>query len=285
MHRTWGFLFCDMDSSQVQNTNLGSAEVKLPAREGDFAFHLASEYFDRGWGVIPLSGKRPALSSWLRFQTERASLNELREWFRGESQANIGIVTGKLSGLVVVDCDTPEDAQYWREQFPETPLSVRTGGGGAHFYYRYPAGEEIGNRVGLLSRRIDLRGEGGYVVAPSSKHPNGTFYEWLSVSEVTRELPYFSTDWILEKQTEGDIRTSSRSVKSPKNYIRSIRAVSGEGGHNQTFRAACILRDAGLTPEEALCELMVWNESNAVPPWSPHELLHKVQSAFKAQGF
>ena len=42
-----------------------------------------------------------------------------------------------------------------------------------------------------------------------------------------------------------------------------------------------ILRDSGLTPEESLCELVLWNETHASPPWSAHELLHKVQSAFQ----
>lgn len=162
-------------------------------------------------------------------------------------------------------------------------MAVLTGGGGAHFYYRYPEGETIGNRTGLFSRRIDLRGEGGYVVAPPSKHPNGTRYQWLSAGDYQLEsLPFFSPEWYLEKKPQAKARTPSRSVKRPANYIRSIRAVSGEGGHNQTFRAACVLRDAGLSPEEALCELMLWNETHASPPWSPHELLHKVQSAYHA---
>jgi hypothetical protein len=273
-----------MITSSAINTNLVSGEVKLPTRGGDFAFHFAAEYYDRGWSVIPLTGKRPALSSWRAYQTERASLNQVREWF-GESCFNVGIVTGRLSELVVVDCDRPEDAVYWREMFPETPLGVQTGGGGAHFYYRYPAGETICNRAGLLSRRIDLRAEGGYVVAPPSRHPNGSHYHWLSGSDYRLlDVPFFSPEWIIENQTAAASHSSVRSVERPRSYIRSIRAISGQGGHNQTFRAACILRDSGLAPEEALCELMLWNETHASPPWSARELLHKVQSAYQPIG-
>jgi hypothetical protein len=64
-------------------------------------------------------------------------------------------------------------------------------------------------------------------------------------------------------------------------YIRRIEAVAGNGGHNATFRAACKLRDSGLTAVEALKELSRWNETNATPPWSQKELAHKVEDAYR----
>lgn len=254
----------------------------LPAGREEFTFQWAAEYYDRGWSVIPLEGKRPALRSWSKFQTEHATPSELKCWFAGKSVSNVGIVTGRLSGIVVVDCDSSDDAEYWTRNFPETPLAVRTGGGGAHFYYHYPTGETIGNRAKILSRQIDLRGEGGYIVAPPSIHPNGTHYEWLSRNhEQLESVPIFLPEWIADSDQAEKCSTSRHSVKCPARYIRSIRALSGEGGHNQTYRAACILRDSGLSPEEAFCELVIWNKTNATPPWSVRELLHKVQSAFK----
>jgi hypothetical protein len=65
----------------------------------------ALDYLDMGWSVIPLRGKRPVLGSWLEYQKRLATREEVREWFRLEPDANIGIVTGKVSGLVVVDFD------------------------------------------------------------------------------------------------------------------------------------------------------------------------------------
>lgn len=265
-----GVFFLVMDMSQALNTNQGFAEARLPTKERDSTYHLASEYLNRGWSVIPLSGKRPALASWRRLQTNRASPQQLGEWFGGHSPAHVGIVTGKLSGLVVVDCDTPQDAEFWQQQFPKTPLIVRTGGGGAHFYYRYPDGDHVGNRAKLLARRIDLRGEGGYVVAPPSQHSNGTCYAWLSGADYALDwVPTFSPEWIAEKKPAEAGPDCGRDVKNPRSYIRRIRAISGQCGHGQTFRAACVLRDAGLSPEEALCELLLWNEKNASPPWTP----------------
>jgi hypothetical protein len=252
----------------------------LPQVERGFSFHFASEYCDRGWSVIPLAGKRPAVSSWSEFRERRADLSELRQWFKSGS-GNLGIITGALSGLVVVDCDSTEDADFWSESFPRTPLASITGRGGSHFYYRYPSDEVVGNRAGLLKRQIDLRGEGGYVVAPPSLHPNGTQYRWQSSEYYCLdEIPYFSPTWIARVDVPVPV-TRSCEIRTPRSYIRSIHAVSGQGGHNQTFRAACKLRDAGLSPEDALSELLIWNRSNASPPWSTKELHHKIQSAYE----
>lgn len=64
-------------------------------------------------------------------------------------------------------------------------------------------------------------------------------------------------------------------------YIRRIEAIAGSGGHNATFRAACKLRDSGLTATEAFQALVLWNETNASPPWSTKELAHKVDDAYR----
>jgi len=124
----------------------GSAESPLPDIECGFTFHFAAEYFDRGWSVLPLCGKRPAVASWREYQTRRASLDELRTWFSRDN-ANVGVVTGAMSGLVVVDCDTPDDARFWQKRFPQTPLAVATGRGGSHYYYRYPHGHDVFRRA------------------------------------------------------------------------------------------------------------------------------------------
>lgn len=256
-----------------------NTDSRLPSIERGFAFHFAAEYFDRGWSVLPLRGKHPVIPSWRKYQAQRAGLHELRRWFH-DGETNLGIITGRLSGLVIVDCDTTDDAHFWKKRFPQTPLAVWTGGGGSHYYYRYPDAQDISNRAGLLARRIDLRAEGGYVVAPPSRHPNGNPYRWQGTDEYCLEdVPYFSPEWIAADPPASSA-VPSGTIQRPRSYIRSIRAISGQHGHNQTFRAACKLRDAGLTPEEALCELVIWNRTNASPPWSVQELLHKVQSAY-----
>ena len=73
------------------------------------------------------------------------------------------------------------------------------------------------------------------------------------------------------------------NVRQVAAYISQIEAISGEGGHNATYRVACRLRDAGLSPTEAMAMLVRWNETNAVPPWTEWELTHKIKSAFDAK--
>ena len=70
--------------------------------------HFAFEYLDRGWPVIPVDGKTPA-TAWSAYQKELPSTKQVRRWFSsgGRKNYNLAIVTGRYSGLVVVDCDSP----------------------------------------------------------------------------------------------------------------------------------------------------------------------------------
>jgi len=78
--------------------------------------------------------------------------------------------------------------------------------------------------------------------------------------------------------------TPRKRIHDGAAYIAKIRAVSGNGGHNVTFRAACCLRDAGMDEAEALLTMLQWNKTNAEPRWSDLELLHKVRDAMAARG-
>lgn len=272
------------DKVQPMRRGIQTSAGGIPATPGvPYLFHFAAEYYDRGWSLLPLAGKQPAVSSWRAYQVSRPPLPLIKSWFdRGTT--NIGIITGRVSGLAVVDCDTPEDASFWQDHFPPTPLIVFTGGGGRHFYYRYPDPLDVTNRIRLLRRRIDLRGNGGYVVAPPSRHPNGTCYRWQDQGAYCLDdVPVFSPRWMEQPPHDGAPCQTSR-IRPPRSYLRSMDAMSGAGGHQETFRAACKLRDAGFTPEEALCELARWTTTNASPPWTIEALLHNVQSAYGRRG-
>ena len=163
--------------------------------------HYAFEYFDRGWSLIPLVGKRPPKRfGWKRFQTEQATLDDIKRWFSVSKDGftNIGIVTGAASGITVVDCDTPADTEWWKQSFPATPLVTSTGRGGAHMYYRVQANSPVGNRANVLGRNIDIRGDGGYVCAPPSVHPDtDVVYCWQPWNHYSLdEIPLFDASWL-----------------------------------------------------------------------------------------
>ena len=254
--------------------------VILPTRYELFA--RASEYVARGWSVLPLRGKISTIA-WQEFQARRPSPLELSNWFL-ESRTpptGIGIVTGRVSRLVVVDCDTQADAMFWSSHYPSSPLIAETGGGGSHFYYAYPMDASVRNRVKVLSRRIDIRGDGGYVVAPPSLHRSGKRYAWRT-ADGSEPLPKFSAAWVESPSPSISLpqTTGTQQVRRVAAYIQRIEAVAGHGGHNATFRAACKLRDAGMSADEALSVMERWNETNATPPWSAAELRHKILSAY-----
>src|SRR5215208_1264108 len=106
---------------------------------------------------------------------------QIRRWWSRWPHANIGIPTGERSRLLVLDVDVKNDGftslnalEEEHGRFPKT-LTVRTGGGGMHAYLRYPAHCEIRNSAGRIGLGLDVRGEGGYIVAPPSRTDKGPY--------------------------------------------------------------------------------------------------------------
>lgn len=138
----------------------------------------AAEYYSSlGWSVIPVGAdKKPLLESWKEFQSRRATKEELKKWFSNGSTDGIAIVTGKISGgLVVLDFEKGQKVP----KFPNAP-TVLTGGGGKHVYFTTPEAVKIKSSARPLGKDylMDIRAEGGYVVAPPSMHNSGKRYEW-----------------------------------------------------------------------------------------------------------
>jgi hypothetical protein len=161
----------------------------------------ALDYLARGWSVIPVRerAKRPAVP-WKIYQDRCAKKETLHEWYRRSPDYNVGIVTGALSGLVVLDVDPRHGGdkslrKLEREHgsLPKTLESI-TGGGGRHVYFSHPGGE-VRNRVGIVPG-IDLRGDGGCIVAPPSVHPSGKRYRWVK-GRAPGEIPLARLpDWL-----------------------------------------------------------------------------------------
>lgn len=128
-------------------------------------------------------GKHP-LNALVAHGVKQATREEslIREWWGREPDANIGIATGRGSGVFVVDVDVRNGGDYSIESLPyKLPISwmVITGGGGWHLYLRYPQGDiDVPSRSGVLGSGVDVKGRGGYVVAPPSLHASGVRYEW-----------------------------------------------------------------------------------------------------------
>lgn len=150
------------------------------------------ELYSFGFSVFPVPrGSKRSVVRWNKYRVERASQNELSVWCNCVS--NAAIATGEISGVIVLDTDSDEADQAAKKLgVPPTPCA-RTGKG-THYYFEWP-GHEIGNFAGKLPG-CDLRGDGGYVLAPGSLHPNGEIYRWL-VSP--NDVPFApAPQWLLD---------------------------------------------------------------------------------------
>lgn len=240
-----------------------------------------------GISCLPLvaSKKTPSIESWKTYQDRLPTGDEIvSKWAMG---GNLGIVTGAVSRLVVVDCESIDDATWFWKSRGQTTAVVETPRG-IHFYFRHP-GQHVPNAQRIKDEngkpRYDVRGDGGYVVAPPSTVVAGEgvaatgVYRWRDGKrlESVGLLTEFKPEWRPEAKSQS---FGSKKYTDGVAYIAKIFAVSGQGGHNATYQAANVLRDAGITEAEALAAMVEWNATNADPPWTVSQLLHKVRDAF-----
>lgn len=160
----------------------------------DWDFYQAS-----GFSFLPVRwrGKNPAINAWEHLQTRRPSAEEVAEW-RRRRRSNVGIVTGAVSGIFVLDIDSDE-AQATVDALGIPPtLTVKTRNG-RHYFFKHP-GFPVSNKVKILDNKIDVRGDGGYVVGPGSTHEDDhSFeYEWEDNSPI-HEAPQWLLDEIKPK--------------------------------------------------------------------------------------
>jgi len=99
----------------------------------------ALKYNELGFNVIVVGVDKKPLVKWEIYQKERSTPEQIKEWFSGSWQRNIALVTGEISNLLVVDCDTPSAMQEIQDFLPEsivTPIQ-RTPHGGKHFFFQH----------------------------------------------------------------------------------------------------------------------------------------------------
>ena len=217
---------------------------------------LLNEYIDSGWGILPVKPdeKRPYMTNWLQYTRTKPSKTQVISWFNALSGAGVGLVTGRVSGIVVLDvenwCPTPVDELLKR--YP-TNMIARSGGGGVHLFYSYPQNvSKISNRVGIFEG-ADLRADGGFLVLPPTMHPSGNRYEWIK-----RGIPGAFPMAFLDLE--------ARPTASNEGWItEALRGVS-EGGRNDTCaRLAGYFFKKGLNSDIVEALLMEWNEKNDPP--------------------
>lgn len=239
----------------------------------EYALH----YADMGLAVFPLkpNSKKPATVNGCKAATK--DKGQITAWWDKQPDYNIGIATGSISGgLVVIDLDRDEDKgidgytviKKWQQEhgnLPETAMSI-TGRGGYHYLYRDTA--QWQNRVNLYDG-VDIRGEGGYIVAPPSIHPNGHQYEWeqeplvYGITPVDRLVVNFLVP------LPADQRESFQLLEQIPEGQRT----------NAMVKLVCSQQAKGLSDDAIRAAVRIENEKRCVPPLTDAELEKEVLPA------
>lgn len=240
-------------------------------------------YAELGLAVFPLAyrNKVPAIEGGCKAATTEKS--KIERWWNQNPRYNIGIATGnKSNGLVVIDLDVDKnkgidgyevlrDWQNKHGELPETWQSI-TGRGGYHYFYKDTITHS--NKVGLYEG-VDIRGEGGYIVAPPSVHPNGNTYEW---EQEPKEYEIAQVDDIVNDFFKGE----KQRIDSEHKTNFKVPELIPEGKRVDTIvRLIASLRTKGLDDDAIKAAVRVENEKRCNPPLKEKELEKAVFPALK----
>ena len=258
------------NSNNVDTHNLNACDV-----ENDM-YDLAASYTSTfKWPVFPLitDAKNPATGN--GFKNASFDQKQLREWFPAGSAYNIGVPTGHKSNIVVIDLDEKNGVSgaaslaLLEAQHGELPLTLRstTGTGGQHIFFRFPTAANVRNRAAVLPG-LDVRGEGGYIVAPGST-VNGKMYTWQDETAPIAELP----GWLLALITGKKVTTAS--AKDEGTAIKS-------GSRNESlFRFTAAQMHSGHPREKVEDVARNANQELCMPPLPEAEVLQIVDNVYR----
>jgi integrase len=248
-----------------------------PAHSGAGAVLMlehAIKYHRMGVGVIPLwpGAKKPILTRWEPYQRRRPTEQEIRGWWQRWPDANIGIVTGLVSGLVVLDIDSEEGNESLKGRHMPATAAVQTIKG-YHYYWQHPGGSGLGNWVRKMPG-CDLRADGGYVVAPPSVHPSGERYEWMIEME-SREALAEAPLWLIEMC--GAKHLAVALPEEDEWYTQALKGAKEGQRNDLAARLAGRYLAMGMSRSETEVFMLAWNKKNK-PPLPEAELIRTINS-------
>lgn len=236
----------------------------------------------RGWSVVPCHipvgdgcscghekcawpGKHPRVQ-WETYTHRIATRRRIVEWFEDEFYgSNVGVVTGRVSSLVVVDVDGPIE-DFEALDLPET-LMAETGGGGQHHFYF--CDKPVQSRIGMVLG-IDVKADGGFVVAPPSRHVSGGRYRWANKTNMAELDPS-----VLPQPPAG-----SGDLNEDNWFLEILQGVPEGQRSLASAQLAGRYANLGLSPREIYMLMYSWNKLNE-PPLSKQELKATIRSVYR----
>ena len=187
-------------------------------------YKTALAFLEQGFSIVPVRGK-VAVGKWKEYQSRLPTKDEVDDWFLNLNPTGIAVMCGKISGIVVLDVEASQ-GDITHLDIPKTP-TVKTGGGGHHFYFRYPESGSVKsfNLRQKMNMQGELRSDGNYVIVPPSQHVSGGTYKWeIPLEEVEMvDIP----KWL----TSSKLKEEKASNYSPNDWEEIIEGVS-EGSRN-----------------------------------------------------
>lgn len=241
---------------------------------------LAQIYARHGWYVFPIAvrEKRPLAGS-RGFKDATRDAMRIAAWWE-QADYNIGLATGGTSGVLVVDVDQRSGGLETLPTLNLPPtLMAETGSGGRHIFYRVPPGVHL-RSVNARWPGIDIKADGGYVVAPGSVHPCGGAYRWLGGT--LEPIPPALVHALLLARTSDKARARSVIHRGKVRLDTMARIEAGE--RNQRFASlAGMLLSRGYELDDALefCLRANAEKTDQGGGWSERELTRIVSGVFR----
>ncbi|MEH6472090.1 MAG: bifunctional DNA primase/polymerase [Halopseudomonas sp.] len=265
------------------------AKVHYLQEPQNMLLSCALEYASKGWLVLPLyhidegicaCKKGKECSSPGKHPISRKGVNDatidaekIKAWWNRHPHANIGVRTGAISNLVVVDVDPRNDGIAGFNGLdalfgPFAPtMRAETGGGGFHLYYR-SCSPSLRCSNSKLAQGVDTKANGGYVVAPPSNHISGGYYQYKNIHSPILAAP----DWLLEE-----------SLPSPVPTVQAITPETFQSGNRNTALTSIAgkLRNQGKGRDQIISQLLAINENTCQPPLCEQEVMGIADSSMR----
>lgn len=251
-------------------------------------YRCAKALVAKGFKIFRLkpNGKTPVATGW-----QKEAALDAKPWVGG-ADYNIGMVAEDDWLFVDIDMKGGVDGEAnWKALgIDESDFQSQTPTVGRHIIYKLPDGVSVSNSASQIAPGVDIRGNGGYIVAIGSVI-DGKMYTAINKGAQSMEVPAELIAICNKKRTReddydvpaGDLDTPE-NIELAENYLDKYahESIEGAGGDHTAFSVAAQVRDMGISETKCL-DMMLdggWN-SRCEPPWSGEELEIKVQNAYR----
>lgn len=250
--------------------------------------NAALEYLSKGLTVIPVRGRygktldeaKKPLVNWQKWQGLKPSEGIVRGWFTQKPNADLGLLTGPSNGLLALDIDGQKGYQSIADKpIPDTWINVTRRG--EHYLFSWD--ERLNNvattKVGIFPG-VDVRGKGGYIIAPPSVGVGDFQYKWKEGASPTDRPLACPPEWLVQELLKGEKKEQEyQEVRVGENWLLELKEglSAGENRHNGMCKLASYYMSRGIPEDDVITLMHTWNQK-CTPPKDEEEFDKKLKS-------